>query len=79
MYICLRRLCVNVMLRSTFVQVFHQKIDRKVLQKCLLKTVLFFEKKPKYLGWLGLYSDMSKVGNVNLPGREIDKYDEISG
>ena len=31
------------------------------------------------LGWLGLYSDMSKVGNVNLPGREIDKHDEISG
>ena len=31
------------------------------------------------LGWLGLYSDMSKVGNVNLPGLEIDKHDEISG
>ena len=31
------------------------------------------------IGWLGLYSDMSKVGNVNLPGREIDKHDENSG
>ena len=31
------------------------------------------------VGWLGLYSDMSKVGNVNLHGREIDKHDEISG
>ena len=31
------------------------------------------------LGWLRLYSDMSKVENVNLPGREIDKHDEISG
>ena len=34
---------------------------------------------PNPLGWLGLYSDMSKVGNVNLPGRQIDKHDEISG
>ena len=31
------------------------------------------------LGWLGLYSDVSKVGNMNLPGRQIDKHDEISG
>ena len=31
------------------------------------------------IGWLGLYSDMSKVGNMNLPGRQIDKHDEISG
>ena len=35
--------------------------------------------KSATLGWLGLYSDMSKVGNVNLPGLEIDKHDEISG
>ena len=26
------------------------------------------------VGWLGLYSDMSKVGNVNFPGRQIDKH-----
>ena len=31
------------------------------------------------IGWLRLFSDMSKVGNVNLPGRQIDKHDEISG
>ena len=30
------------------------------------------------IGWLRLYSDMSKVGNVNLYGQQIDKHDEIS-
>ena len=31
------------------------------------------------LGWLGLYSDVSKVGNLILFGRQIDGHDEISG
>ena len=43
------------------------------------QTYISFSMKHMMLGWLRLYSDMSKVGNVNLPGREIDKHDEISG
>ena len=30
------------------------------------------------VGWPVLYSDMSKIGNVILPGQQIDKHDEIS-
>ena len=31
------------------------------------------------VGWLGLYSDVSKIGNLILPGRQINGHDEISG
>ena len=43
--------------------------------------VTFFSsrKQAAQLGWLGLYSDMSKVGNLNLFGRQIDGDNEISG
>ena len=30
------------------------------------------------LGCVGLYSDVSKVGNVKKPGRHFDKRDKIS-
>ena len=43
------------------------------------KICLMYYVEVTDLGWPGLYSDMSKVGNVNLYGRQIDKHDEISG
>ena len=33
---------------------------------------------PKKLGCVGLYNDVSKVGNVKKPGQQFDKRDIIS-
>ena len=45
--------------------------------KSYLFIITFFTRLT--LGWLGLYSDVSKVGNLILFGRQIDGHDEISG
>ena len=46
---------------------------------CLIQFQCWVVFYNEMLGWLGLYCDMSKVGNVNLYGRQINKHDKISG
>ena len=50
----------------------HEEIEHEDMRK-------WGHEDMRTLGWLGLYSDVSKVGNLILPGRQIDGHDEISG